>query len=924
MYLEGQQAEGLLAAWSAPWHPALIAAAGNTPVWHRADEPPQQTAGSLILVPEVSQSLLLAGWEARAENEGAVVLRGEPRREVLVRTALERCVPEMKIDADLAADFLALGFMFLQTELLTRQMRYMSNIDEVHFQSETVLAAKAASAGDHETSRSHLTNCFEVLVEARERFYPADAYLLDLTLVAPTTIGPALRRELESPTPKNLLISGEVLEHLAEKDPESVASIRRRLDEGTLSIIGGEATEQELPLAPLESLLDQFRAGAAIYQRYLSHRPRIFGRRRFGLSPTLPQVLSRLGYRGAIHVTLDEGRFPRGEQSKIQWEGLDGSVIDALSRVPLEAQHADTFLRLPSKLGEAMDTDYVATMVFAHWPGGASFGYDDLRRAYRYAPVFGKFITADEYFLETETPGATSRFKPDEYRTPYLRQAVSAGQADPLSRTMRLHRRRAFREGLSALDTFCTLVSGHARRTSAKEGPDDSPVDDVAANALDADETRQLQEIQSAMAAAIGSAATGETVGRLWLNPLSFSRQAACVSSDVMPAEDKVAKLPADESPAAAVVEVPPAGFAWVDAHLDTPPVARRRRRRRKPLKPMAEGNVLRNDFFELTIDPATGGIRTVHDIRYRGNRFSQQLAFRQAEPAHKPGEVWQANHPGATYSVMAADAIEVVHAGPAVGEIVASGRLVDQQGRRLAGFRQAVRLLRTSRVVQLDIELDPDEIPGDDPWKSYYAARFAWPDTGAELWRSVHGGAYRTEAARIEAPRFIEARNAPFHTAILTGGLPYHRYLESHKLDTLLIVRGETQRRFRLGVAFDVDNVARAARDLLTPTFCLAHRSKPASGDRGWFFHLDVKNVVATHWQPWLEADRVVGVRLRLLETLGKSCRARLRGFRPVDHARQLDFQGESLLDLSCQDDTVTIELTAHEWVEIEVRFAS
>ena len=44
---------------------------------------------------------------------------------------------------------------------------------------------------------------------------------------------------------------------------------------------------------------------------------------------------------------------------------------------------------------------------------------------------------------------------------------------------------------------------------------------------------------------------------------------------------------------------------------------------------------------------------------------------------------------------------------------MVCRGRLVDREGRRLAGFRQTTRLWRGSRVVELEIELDIDRQPG-------------------------------------------------------------------------------------------------------------------------------------------------------------------------------------------------------------------
>jgi hypothetical protein len=56
--------------------------------------------------------------------------------QLLVQTARlsdgTRKVPTT-LDPELAADFLALGYCYLQIELLTRQMRYSSNLDEAYF-----------------------------------------------------------------------------------------------------------------------------------------------------------------------------------------------------------------------------------------------------------------------------------------------------------------------------------------------------------------------------------------------------------------------------------------------------------------------------------------------------------------------------------------------------------------------------------------------------------------------------------------------------------------------------------------------------------------------------------------------------------------------------------------------------------------------
>ena len=97
------------------------------------------------------------------------------------------------LDPDLAADFLALGYCHLQVELLTRKLRYMSNLDETSLQTAVLAAAGEACRGDAAAAREHLQSAFDRLHEAREYYYPVDARLLDLTLLAPSTFGDALR-----------------------------------------------------------------------------------------------------------------------------------------------------------------------------------------------------------------------------------------------------------------------------------------------------------------------------------------------------------------------------------------------------------------------------------------------------------------------------------------------------------------------------------------------------------------------------------------------------------------------------------------------------------------------------------------------------------------------------------------------------------
>ena len=63
-HLGDEAAAELLSAWTALWHPAILAATGKLPGWHQAEEPPDPAAfeGELILVPPVSRARMPGDW----------------------------------------------------------------------------------------------------------------------------------------------------------------------------------------------------------------------------------------------------------------------------------------------------------------------------------------------------------------------------------------------------------------------------------------------------------------------------------------------------------------------------------------------------------------------------------------------------------------------------------------------------------------------------------------------------------------------------------------------------------------------------------------------------------------------------------------------------------------------------------------------
>ena len=888
VYRQGSEADGLLAAWTALWHPALLASAGSMPAWYPAEDPPASLPGRLVVIPWASRRKLPVDWAQRISGEGSLVLENVSSRDELLAAALAQLEEgETAVDEDLAGDFLALGYCYLQIELLSRKMHYDSHVDLDPFQTEVLAAARATVRGELEVAREGLVRSFDVLAQARDHFYPVDAYLIDLTLLAPSTLGQALREELAEGRPTNLVVSGEVVDQMARLEPDSLVAVREALKRGTVSIVGGEYTEGALPLAPIEMILDELRRGEAVYREHLGVAPEVYGRRGLGLSPVLPQILHKHGFIGALHVALDGGQIPRANQCKARWEGVDGAAIDALGATPHDASCPECFLQFARHLGDSIEKDHVATLILAHWPGKTSCWYHDLRRIEAYGGVLGKFVTLDDYFNKTDVPDRLARFSADQYHWPYLRRAVDQGEKDPISRHVRAHRAHAEASARKAVATLSTLVQGNVPAVG----------------------DRGLAEGVKELAEGLAGDAVDSLRGRLVINPLSHSRHVA-----VDPHADSNGPQGGDGGGSKVIVEVPAMGFAWV-----SPRETEQGDTATSVL--LAEENVLRNEYFEVTVNPTTGGIQAMRGYGYRGNQFSQQIAFRHPSARAQPGETWRDPGASAIYSVMAADSVAVTHACAAVGEVTSRGHLVNHHGERLAGFVQTMRVLRGSRVLELEIELDVDEPPGADPWDSYYAVRLAWSDPDAELWRDVGMARAATHRERLEAVHFVEIQSGESRLAILPAGLAFHRRSGERMLDTLLVVRGETARKFRLGIGLDISYPLSSGLNMLMPDDRLTvAAAAPVSGRKGWFFHVGAKNITATHWEPLIEGDRTTGLRVRLLESEGRGGRVPFGTFREVGSARQTDFQSRPLADLPIEAGEIMIDIAGYEWVQVEM----
>jgi alpha-mannosidase len=927
------------------------------PNWCRVDQAAAQADQAIFLAPSVTMPRLPADLGDAIHRGGGLLIQGDfDRRDLIGRILTHLAVSAAPIDAEeLADDFLALGYAYWQVRLMTSQLRYSSHLESDQFWASVSAAALEFGREAWAECRANLQSAFDLLLQERNRYFPVDALLVDLVLTAPSTLGRLLESAVKSPHPINVLLTGDLLQKIADDRPDLIEILRRRVTRSPnspepgmapLEVIGGSAGEPLLPVISLESIVRDFRHGLDTFQRVLGTTPWYFGRRRQGFSANLPQLLSSFGFKGAVHAPFDGGNFPAAAGGLIEWQSPDGTTIPALAERPIDAAQPDSFLRLGVRIGESFDSAHGASVLFAHWPGAASVWFEDLVRAQRYGPVFGRFVTLREYFQQAVFSGRRDAYSQDQYRGDWPGSQIAAAGDNPLSRIRnywRNQRRLAECRGLGLM-AFLAGSSGDAadpeESLSLSELANDRSILDggepfAPQPALDALSPPALAnrvlhlrdrlaravargligepeaEGDSDAVAAEASAAGSEHTHLLVINPAPISRRTIVgVGPGFRPAVGLNGVYAVEEAEAGGFVgvEVPAMGYTLVPAKGP--------KRSRFKLPPIVSSRVLRNEYFELEIDERTGGIRSIHADRQRGSLLAQMLSLRVPTPLKVSG----ATDPD--YVRPNAQSIRTTIDGRLVGEIESCGQL--KVGDRLvAEFRQRVRVERGRRLIELNIELVAQEPLSAQPWDHYLCSRFAWQSDAAEVWRGVNETRVPAPQMRLEAPTYIEVVDTASRVTILTGGLPLHRRYEFRKLDALLHVSRETESRYRLGIGIDVASAEQAAVDFADPPWARRYSPRRGPGQAtAWLFHVTCRNLLTLSIEPAPEGGFANGVRVRLKETEGRSGTARIQCGRPIGRAVRVRLDGEVASELTVVGGDAEFGFVGHEYFQIELRW--
>ena len=158
---------------------------------------------------------------------------------------------------------------------------------------------------------------------------------------------------------------------------------------------------------------------------------------------------------------------------------------------------------------------------------------------------------------------------------------------------------------------------------------------------------------------------------------------------------------------------------------------------------------------------------------------------------------------------------------------------------------------------------------------------------------RDAAAGRARSDSSRRTTSSCPTRRSS---TTILTGGLTFHRRHEERMLDTLLITRGERQRKFRLGIGIDLAHPLHEAIGLLTPPVVIARCA--AAVVRRQRLALAPQLAECDRHEPVAAGGRAAAssaFALRLLETAGRPANLAITAFRPIRIGRDGRFSRQS-----------------------------
>lgn len=869
------QAESFLACWTALWHPRLILGVRRRPGFWRVDRASEcGPEGTVLTVSRIAAERLppdvLEGIRAR----GVTLVTGQSRREVLAGLGIEPAASAFGATAakpagnpsgadsppasrEWAGHFHALGFAWLQVHLMTRQIRYGGSMDEEAFDAALLRAADAWNAGAADLAiRSELQKCFDLLLEERCRFYPADASLYEAVFGQPLPGELPLAGELESSRPLALVASADEIRKAGQAKPDFTARLRERLAAGRLSLVSGGLFELDGIRAHVSSVRRNLQAGQAVWQELLGAGAEVLGGRQTGFSFSDPGLALEAGFELALHCSFGSHPTPDFSAPTVLWQSPDGQLLPTLARQPLDASRADCLLRLGSEIGELVDSWHAAHIVLAHWPGQFTESWNDLLQTMEYGHLLGRFRLLGKAAerLNAQTYGETLDADAWDRRPSF------PGRDAALVCSQRLREYWRWMPELLSLRRTAVLVDGVLVDSSAWLADagrlvqemdrllDGNPVSAPAADSIPTGMENLRQRLVELLQAGWKQARPADrgsppVTGRVLAIHSSARPRTAFLSwpeSDAgngpRPREVRVVReAAADDRAPVRIVQQGGGSSDWVVALPATAAVILapatgegKRTASRRAVGPMIAGHRLVNEFLSVEINRGSGSIAAIRIPGERKSLVSQRLGIRLAAPAaggRSPSSDGQSPRPDAMYAEMVADSFRFSGGGEAVAVCESEGRLVDGS-RVLAEYSQRIRVERCCRTVELEIGYRLHEKLSGSLWREHFCSRLAWQDGMEPRFRWLQESRQRCCLERFSAPQCLEIGAGDHRIALFTHGNVWQRQSALNILDTILAEKPEGESgpvRFRLAIGIDIPHTLeeachQASQPLLVP----------------------------------------------------------------------------------------------------------
>jgi alpha-mannosidase len=977
-YLEETAARSLLAAWTAPWHPRLIAMIGRLPSWARVDSVPEPLSNHAIFLASGCESKLTSGFHtAREAAENCHVIRGADRREFLNHCAMLCPGANLGVDTEIEGgnadassggdvrlvspqDFFALGYAWLQVQLMTRRLRYTSNLDEIYFAGRVVEAAKGWVEGNGNVAVAALHEAFDALAEERDHYFSTDPHLVDLTLLAPSTLGPRLESALElanrphAPA-MNFLIDCDLAKVVGQSTEPAAKRLIELIDNETVGVAGGGvASNQPIHHQTAASARQVVADGRTQTDQHLGRGCNVFARVAGPTPGDLATAIASQQYIGAIPIDFAAGEGWASE-SKLCWNSKAGA-LDVLVAKPIDGSQSSSFLSLAIRLGQAIDGGEIATALIVHWPGAESDAYLDLRKAASWGLALGRFWKVDEFFRDGQRPYHHYRGHADDGAAQWLPSAVAAKERSPLTAAGHAYRERVNDEAAQAISALADLVKplpSSAAQTPASYSPvahsrsmpqsiatlDQNPRSMEPSDEENEDAAEAFCERLSAcpVKSVSGKSVSGKSGGGnpaaqgcIVINPHSTATRIALrMDRSPAPNEFVFGSSVGVDGKYDVTVDVPAHGFVALQPS-PTPP----RKKWFGGKRRIAKDAMLINEFMQVEVSTKSGGIMGVYSGAGRGNRYSLRLV-------HVNDDAPEENR----VTEMLSRSIRIVRSDEYLGVIEADGTLVNGSGQALADFTVRYSLSRGSRWLWAEAEIKPSSTLalGENPWRSYFAFRSAVASEVATFYTPLRDKLHRTDNKRFDSPAGLLIDESPKQTLLFADGRPAHRRRGDRYIDSLLVVRDESLKQFRFAVGFDVPAPIDALRSLIAPpsvVTCDATSQVPASG---WLVHCSTPDVAICDLKT--ESTSPLVVSFLAVATRGESRKAKIRFCRDLAGAQRETFADDvprspsSLEELGAEGDSaqgviglagfepldfkgdrIELDLSGHEVVRIRV----